>query len=267
MELKNCHRHWLLLRGLGRDKRHWGKFVDQFQQALPYDSVTAIDTLGNGEFSQNKSPLAIADYTDHCREQVLKKRQELPQQLDLVALSLGGMIALDWAQRYPQEIASITLINTSVANLTPWYQRIKLVSLTKLLLAVLINSRSDMFEKVILQQTSNLALAPSVLSQWLDYYMQSHTSRRNLIRQLIAASQFRLTANLNVAPLVLASSQDRIVNCQASKDIQQFSEGEIFLHPSAGHDLTLDDGDWVIRHIQQQIEKRVDIGNNKTCSL
>ena len=33
---------WVFLRGLTRESRHWGGFVDQFQQAIPGSTVIAF---------------------------------------------------------------------------------------------------------------------------------------------------------------------------------------------------------------------------------
>ena len=39
---------WIFLRGLTRESRHWGGFVDQFQQTIPGSTVIALGLPGNG---------------------------------------------------------------------------------------------------------------------------------------------------------------------------------------------------------------------------
>ena len=46
----------------------------------------------------------------------------------LVALSLGGMVALRWACLHPHEIAGCVLVNSSVRGLAPFWQRLRLAS-------------------------------------------------------------------------------------------------------------------------------------------
>lgn len=258
-------RHWLLLRGLGRDHRHWGTFVAQFKLAFPDDKVSVLDTCGNGEFATLKSPLSIAEYTDHCRLMLGEslgvniggKLAGTPEKstanIHLVALSLGGMIALDWAHRFSDEVLSITLINTSAANLTPWYKRINLLAVIKSILAIVWNCNDEAIENEILQLTSNKQQHTDILARWTKYRRVQRTSLFNLIRQLIAASRFKANSLAKVTPLVLSSRADRLVNNVASKDIHRYFGGILVKHYSAGHDLPLDDGSWVISQIKQYL--------------
>lgn len=238
--------HWVLLRGLGRDHRHWGSFRNEFEQAFSTDRVSTIDTCGNGDFVIMKSPLLIAEYTDHCRKELGNKSKRI----NLIALSLGGMIALDWAQRFPEEVNSITLINSSVANLTPWYRRINTKALFKLVIPLLSQKSPEKIEKAILALTANLMNNNEILRQWTGCRETHCTSLVNLLRQLIAAARFNLQTPLNIAPLVLCSEEDKLVNCVASKDINKYLGGRIITHASAGHDLPLDDTAWVLEQIK-----------------
>lgn len=253
MVSSNMSRHWLLLRGLGRDHRHWGAFIAKFKHAFPDDKVSVLDTCGNGDFATLNSPLLIAEYTDHCRLELGEKPEELLVNIHLVALSLGGMIALDWAHRFPQDISSITLINTSAANLTPWYKRINLVAVAKSLLVIMSKGSDEAIEKEILQLTSNKQQYADTLVHWTEYRRVQRTSLFNLIRQLIAASRFKVKSLANITPLVLTSRKDRLVNNIASQDIHHYLGGTLIEHSSAGHDLPLDDGSWVISKIKQYL--------------
>ena len=248
---------WILLRGLGRDKRHFGRFLDKFQQAFADDTVITIDTLGNGEFKGLKSPTDIAKYTEHCRKILAQSGHN--KAIELVALSLGGMVAMDWTTRYPQEINSITIMNTSAANLTPPHKRMQLSTLSRLLYAFLINCSNKGIESAIVNATSNQQiLNPNALEQtiqsWTAIREQGVTSTINMIRQLAAAATFKLEKPPNIDPnklLILASDKDHIVNHQASIDLQHFFNCPMLVHMQAGHDLPLDAPNWVIEQIKQ----------------
>ena len=67
-------RTWVLLRGLVREKRHWEGFPEQFQAAVPQDTVITLDLPGNGEFWQERSPTRIAAMVAHAREQLVGGR-------------------------------------------------------------------------------------------------------------------------------------------------------------------------------------------------
>ena len=248
---------WILLRGLGRDKRHFGVFLGKFQQAFTDDTVITIDTLGNGEFKALKSPTDIVKYTEHCRKILAQTNHNNP--VELVALSLGGMIAMDWASRYPQEINSITIMNTSAANLTPPHRRMQLATLGHLLYAFLINRSNQGIESAIVHATSNQQiLNPKALRQtiqkWTQIREQGVTTTLNMIKQLIAAATFTLDKPPKVDAdkiLILASDKDHIVNHQASIDLQHFFNCPMLVHTQAGHDLPLDAPNWVIEQIKQ----------------
>ena len=219
---------WLLLRGLGRDKRHFGKFLTQFKHAFADDKVITIDTLGNGKFREQQSPTDITQYTNHCRDMLKKIHHTQP--IELVALSLGGMIALDWASRFPAQINSVTIINTSAANLTPPYRRMKLPTLARLLYAFVIDRKPKAIESAIVKATSNQQSNQGmkhVINQWTDIRFEGVTTTSNMVKQLIAAATFKTsiannTNTFNDKMLILASKKDNIVNHQASQDLQHF---------------------------------------------
>lgn len=242
-------RHWILLRGLGRDKRHWGEFVAHFADSFADDKVTTLDTCGNGCYADMKSPLSIKGYTEHCRE--LLTDDELP--VHLVALSLGGMIAMDWTQRYPDEVASVTLINTSAANLTSMFQRINLKTLAKLVTALLFSRRNFDIEKAIYQATSNNRFELKTVEKWQLFRDDKTTSISNLLRQLFAASRFKLDELAVSRQLVLVSRNDRLVSSNAGVAIAEHLKCQIKYHSDAGHDLPLDDGQWIIDQIKMSL--------------
>ena len=250
---------WVLLRGLGRDARHWGPFANEFQQRIGKDKLLMLDTLGNGRYADQQSPINISQYTEHCRQQFSEKypldKLNAKRSINLVALSLGGMIALDWAQRYPEEVKSLTVINSSVANLTPWYNRLKLMSLFKLVKFFFFSSNPKHIEGMILRLTSNQVQPHPMLAQWTDYRVESTTTLVNLLRQLYAAARFRLETPLSISPLIICSRNDNLVAYRASKDLYNTIGGHMIIHPWAGHDIPLDDPIWLSKNIFQRYEK------------
>jgi hypothetical protein len=53
--------------------------------------------------------------------------------------------------------------------------------------------------------------------------------------------------------LLLRSLQDRLVNPVCSERMAEQWDWPVRTHPEAGHDLPLDDADWVIKQIQDWI--------------
>ena len=103
---------WILLRGLTREGRHWASFPQRLAQETAAKSVTLLDLPGNGREVLVPAPLNVADMMNFVRTQASAAGLAPPYRL--LAMSLGGMVATDWAQRYPQEIERLVLINTSM---------------------------------------------------------------------------------------------------------------------------------------------------------
>ncbi|MDO8778412.1 MAG: alpha/beta hydrolase, partial [Burkholderiaceae bacterium] len=115
--------NWILLRGLTRESRHWGDFGAQFQHALPGSQVLALDLPGNGVLSWQRSPLRVQDMVAHCRAELAQRGVNSPYRV--LAMSLGAMVAVAWAETYPQELAAMVLINTSLRPFSAFYQRLR----------------------------------------------------------------------------------------------------------------------------------------------
>ncbi|WP_114969591.1 alpha/beta fold hydrolase [Rhodoferax ferrireducens] len=239
---------WIFLRGLTRESRHWGDFVGQFQQALPDSRVVTLDLPGNGQLNQQRSPLRVQDMVAHCRAQ-LAARQIAPP-YHVLAMSLGAMVAAAWAQAYPQELAANVLINTSMRPFNPIWQRLRPSNYGVLAKLVLLGGTPEVWERSILRITSNHAI-DDVLPRWLALRRDRPVSRGNALRQLVAAAGFRASGVKPLVPtLLLASAQDHLVSVECSKTLARHWQCDLRLHPSAGHDLPLDDGPWVAAQVR-----------------
>ena len=74
-------------------------------------------------------------------------------------------------------------------------------------------------------------------------------TRANVPRQLLAAARYRAPLTLATPTLLLASAQDQLVSVACSQALARYWQCALQIHPTAGHDLPLDDGDWVARQI------------------
>lgn len=76
------------------------------------------------------------------------------------------------------------------------------------------------------------------------------------VRQIIAASRCRAEDTAPEVPLlVLASMNDRLVSPNCSKRIGQAWNATLRIHPDAGHDLALDDGEWIVGEVGKWMEQ------------
>lgn len=241
---------WILLRGLTRESRHWGDFPERLQVWCGAARVQAIDLPGNGHLNRHSSPLRVADMAQSCRSQLLERGIAPPY--FVVAMSLGAMVAVDWATRYPSEIAGCVLINTSLRPFSPFHHRLRPGSYWPLLNLLLRGGDAEYRERTILQLTSSHPPAPAVLAAWAGYARQSPVSSRNALRQLLAAARYAAPAARPAPPLlILSGAQDRLVDPRCSRRLAGQWATAFAEHPTAGHDLPLDDGAWVARQVGQ----------------
>ena len=238
-------KNWILLRGLMRESAHWGVFVPLLQATFPNAKITLLDLPGTGCFYRETSPATIQAITDRVRHHALTQGY-LQQPATILALSLGAMVAWEWMQRYPEDICGTILMNTSFADLSPFYQRLRWQSY-KNFIALAMTRDLHKRELGILQLTCNRRdqdeqIAPA----WEKIQKERPVSLENSCRQIIAAASYR-PGNLKPRQpvLLLNGSGDRLVAPACSEAIHKKWQLELRRHPWAGHDLTLDDGAWV----------------------
>jgi pimeloyl-ACP methyl ester carboxylesterase len=162
---------------------------------------------------------------------------------------MGAMVATAWAQKYPTEIEACVLINTSFTAFNPFHERLRL-SAWPALLQLLLARNPCAQERLVFNLTSRLSDMPqSLLDEWVAIRQSRPVRLRNALRQLFAAARFRAPASAPALTLILASGADGLVNSGCSMEIAHRWNTAIANHPTAGHDLPLDDGKWVIREI------------------
>jgi hypothetical protein len=86
------------------------------------------------------------------------------------------------------------------------------------------------------------------LQLWCEIAKSRPVSFVNLLRQLVSAARFSLRKPDHSERITFyVSANDRLVSPMCSRDISRRWNVKLFEHPSAGHDLPLDDGPW-LRH-------------------
>ena len=227
-------RQWILLRGLTREAAHWGAFAEHFAQAVPGDDVLALDLPGNGEFHQLASPWSVHGMVNACRAELARRA---------VA---------------PHEVAGCVLINTSLRPFSPFWHRLQLHNIAPLLRLAWRWRSAETAEQVVWQITSRSApsAAAGAVVQWAAVRRQRPVSARNAVRQLVAAARYCAPTAAPVdRVLLLGSQEDRLVSSQCSQAIAQAWGLPLQLHPWAGHDLPLDDPQWVIDAVLQWLSR------------
>ncbi len=237
---------WIFLRGLVREQRHWGEFPAAFRRAVPDADIVMPDLPGNGSARLAASPASVAAMVEACRAGLRARGLHGPYRL--LALSLGAMVAAEWCARYPEEVAGAVLVNTSMRPFSRFHQRLRWQNYPAIAAAAFSGAAR---ERIILRLTSNRHGADQALAAaWSAIAREAPVARRNALRQLWAAARYHAPAAPPPVPLlVLASRGDRLVDPACSQRLAQAWQAPLRLHPDAGHDLPLDDGDWVAQAV------------------
>lgn len=242
---------WILLRGLTREQGHWGDFAEQLRHALPRDTqILTPDLPGNGSLNQVRSPDRVEDMVDACRATLRAQGHRPPYAV--LAMSLGAMVTVDWASRYPHEITRCVLINTSLRPYSPFWHRLRPQQYGRMVRLLLGRADTQAWESAILAMTSqHPADHQATLARWIQLRQDHPVSTGNAWRQLLAAVRYRAPQVPPAVPMLLLNGmKDQLVHPDCSAALAIAWQLTLLRHPMAGHDLPLDAGPWVVQQVQ-----------------
>lgn len=237
---------WILLRGLARESGHWLDFPSVMAPQL--GACFPLDLPGTGQLHKLQSPARMREITEFVRAQ----KAFLPQgEYFAVGVSLGGMVLSDWVSRYPSELKGIVLINSSRGDLSPPYKRMIPQAGARLLRARLSASLYERELKILSVISQRQERHKEWAEQWAEIARQRPISAATISRQLFAATTLSLSRKVSDVPaLVLSSLGDQLVDPSCSTRMAEAWDCEIQRHPWGGHELQLDDPEWVVEKIK-----------------
>jgi len=237
--------HWLLLRGLAREQRHWGSFPALFARRVPGARVHCLDLPGAGTERECRSPTTVEGIAADVRGRWLSLREEhggREGEWGLLGTSLGGMVAMAWCAAHPDDFARLVLAGSSSADLSrPWRRfDLRVVPTGLGVLAERDPVRRE--EKVLSMNTRVLSDPAAVAATWAAY---PPMAPGNVMRQLQAATFFQAPPRVPVPTLVVAGARDPLAHPSCSRHLASHLGAPFVLHPEAGHELALDVPDWL----------------------
>lgn len=235
---------WILLRGLARESGHWGDFIGLLAERVAPEAVVALDLPGTGEHRNRRSPTSVPAIVAACRADL--RRRGVPPPYRLLGVSLGGMVALEWSRSCPDEIAGCMVVNTSMRPHGAWHERLRLRHGVPLALA-LFGRDAGRVEAAVLRATSSRPERHAqALARWIELRRSRPVTRSNVFRQLWAAARYRGGEQPPATPVrLLCSAADALVSPSCTHRLTARWQLGFDEHPHAGHDLALDDPDWL----------------------
>lgn len=238
----------ILLRGLVRESRHWGDFPHKLQEALLQYKIHTPEIQGVGKYHKTISPDNLPDMIEFMRDQV---KEQLGKETIIIAISLGGMITKQWSEKYPDDFGKMILINTSFKGVNSLLHRLRPAAIMSFL-DIFLTGNLAMREKKILDLISNEPQKiENVHSNWIKIQEEAPVNRKSFVNQIKAALKFNPSEIKPTIPLLLiASRADRLCDYNCTLKLNQLWGGTLKLHQTAGHDIPLDDPQWLIEKIK-----------------
>jgi 3-oxoadipate enol-lactonase len=227
----------LLVRGLGRSGRYWGRFADLLE---PGFRLLIPDNRGVGHSGAGRPPYTTAQMARDL-EAVLDHAGA--ERAHVFGMSLGGMVAQELALGHGPRVGRLVLGCTTPggrrARKNPWRAVVALLRA-----GVTPPARSIQVIGPYILADSTRRDRPEILEWWLELARTEPPSRAGLIGQLVAAARHDAWDRLPdiAAPtLVLTGADDRLTPPDNSRMLAERIPGaRLELLPGAGHDFTTD---------------------------
>lgn len=238
------------MRGLAREAAHWGAFSELLKEQSFCQSVSFLELPGTGKFHKLTSPRSIDETAEFLLTQLPKDKKGV-----LLAISLGGMVAVELARKCPQYFEKLVIINSSFSNLSPFYHRLQLKTFKSFFkMARSQNLQQREFE--CLKMVSHSSEKWPALSQEFAQVARDRPVRvTNFLNQLYAASRYKIPQEPLATPLIIFNSRgDEMVDYRCSEALARHWKCPIHTHLTAGHDIPIDDPDWLIEKLEESLK-------------
>lgn len=240
---------WLLLRGLSREQRHWGAFPDILRQKLPGATLHFLDLPGAGTEAHRPSPVTVRGIMEDVRARWLPLRAANKGPWGLLAMSLGGMVAMQWCADHPGDWARVALANTSAANVGRPWDRMSPRAVFTVVRVMFERDPVARERRVLSLVTRRRRDLDIVARQWAAIQRERPVSRLNVVRQLRAATVFRAPERLSVPALLLAGGRDVLASPACARALASRFGAPLHVEPESGHELSLDAPDWLAERL------------------
>ncbi|WER48574.1 alpha/beta hydrolase [Cupriavidus sp. WKF15] len=243
---------WIFLRGLTRESRHWGTLAQRWQ-AAGLGRPLAVDLPGNGSLCHERSPASVQGLVGSVRDSL--RQAGGPRRSRVLAMSLGAMVAAEWARQYPDEVAALVLVNTSMRPFSTTTHRLRAANWPGLLHMAASWADRDYCERTIHRLTcARTDTREADILAWKQIAATAPVSRSSALRQLLAAARYRAGRRAPCASMLLiASDADRLVDPVCSAQLAHRWNMPLLRHPWAGHDLPHDDPDWLCEMVARRL--------------
>lgn len=242
-------RNWLLLRGLSREQRHWGELPTRLRQTLG-STVVCLDLPGVGTEVGRRSPAQVEGISRDLRARFRALNPD-GRPFGLFAISLGGMVALDWVHRFPEDFQLAVIVNSSASNASRSRDRLQLRNLGPLVAMMRDPDPVGRERRLLHLMTNHRREDEALARRFAEVARSAPVSARVMSAQLLAAMRFEAPPRIGTPLEFFVSAADRFVDPSCSYRLAERYHSPVRVHPTAGHELALDDPDWVVDQLSR----------------
>ena len=244
-------KNWIFLRGLARETRHWGKFPQLFAQKFSDTHNYVLEIPGVGKKYNQSAPLDLIRYVDLLREEWNELKQDHQGDWGILAISMGAMIAMTWAKRYPNDFKEGIFINSSAGNLSSIKDRFS-VDAMKMVGDLFFKEDYVQREAAILNLTTNkILITDELIKEYAEYSAEFPIKRKNFLSQMFAASRFKVPEKLRFSPIIINGAKDALASPRCSDILAKHFGVPVFRDEQSGHDLPLDNPEFILEAIEK----------------
>lgn len=226
------------------------ELLEQTEASL---KIVRLDLPGIASAADRVAPFSVQAMVEDLRSRFLLhtpgQSASTPSSWGILGVSLGGMTALDWVSRYPDDFSAAVIVNASARNLAPPQFRLKPSNLPTL---IRIAQTRDPIKRELLVLKLNTTRHQhnrAVAAQWAQYSIERPIKPTTLIRQLVAGIRYTVSSRPTVPTLLISGGADRFVSPKCTARMAHYLNLPHIRHPTAGHDIALDDPVWLINQM------------------
>jgi pimeloyl-[acyl-carrier protein] methyl ester esterase len=229
--------------GLTKSGEYWDPdFVTALQKDFNPSEIIAFDLPGSGEFLNQKSPTSIDGIVETTRKNYENFFKNKTEKYLLISVSLGGMVATSWLEKYESDFDDFVIINSSFKNLSSLTKRVQPMAMLKFFKVAFTNDIYKKERSVVSMTSNNNSRKDKTHIRWASISQKKNMSLMNMIRQTWAGFKYRLTYKPNIPSLIIASRHDKLAHYTCSENLHKFWNKDYFLYQDEiiGHGIHLD---------------------------
>lgn len=248
-----------LIRGIGRESGHWGKnFLQRVHANYPNSRIHFLDLPGAGQYHDRPALLSIPKMAAFLDRTYGTEIQSQTGNHILLATSLAGNVALEWAHQYPGRFNGLILVGTSLKRICKKKDRVQ-PEAKKEFLDIFLTQDVVRREARFLAINSNFHTGDdSLLHAWVGIQRKRPVSRTSLAKQTLAGALYTPPTSPPRLPiLVVGSEKDKIVTPECICAVQKHLNASLQMHENAGHGVPIDAPIWLADQISSWMDQEI----------